>query len=124
MADDIPSLILKQWLDVIIASLVYLINKSFESGMFPQNMETGKVTPLYKKKKDPFYLESYRPVVIPCGFSKTFEYALLDRLFSFLNKFEIISNNQHGFCIGKSTQSVMLSLYHQVTEYVEASALR
>ena len=50
-SDDIPSFILKQVLDVIIAPLAYLINRSFESGMFPQNMKTGKVTPLYKKKR-------------------------------------------------------------------------
>ena len=117
--DEIPSFIIKKVIHVIIQPLTYLVNLSFTSGIFPSNLKMGKVVPVYKKH-DPQKVENYRPITVPPGFSKIFEYAFLYRLMNFLDKNNILSNNQHGFRSNKSTQTAMYDFYEKVIEYIEA----
>lgn len=117
--DDIPNFLIRKVIDNIIDPLTYLMNMSFERGCFPSNLKVGKIIPIFKKK-DPTLIENYRPVTVPSVFSKIFEYAFLDRLLSFLNKFNIVTENQHGFRSNKSTTTAMLAFYNQIIEYLEA----
>lgn len=117
--DDIPVFLIKRVLGIILTPLTFLINLSFHSGKFPQNTKIGKVVPLHKKK-DPTLLENYRPVTVPYSFSKIFEYAFLDRLQTFLDKNNILNNQQHGFRVNRSTNTAMYSFYNQIIEYVDS----
>lgn len=117
--DDIPMFIIKNNLLLIIDPLTYLVNLSFLSGTFPSRLKTGKVIPIFKKK-DPHLLDNYRPVTVPSGFSKILEYSFLDRLLSFINKFNILTDNQHGFRRGKSTATAMYSFNETLIKYIDA----
>lgn len=117
--DDIPMFIIKNNLQLIINPLTYLVNLSFLSGTFPSCLKTGKVTPIFKKK-DPHSLDNYRPITVPSGFSKILEYSFLDRLLSFINKYNILTDNQHGFRNGKSTATAIHSFYETLIKYIDA----
>lgn len=118
-SDEIPLVILKRSLSAIVEPLTYLVNMSFEMGSFPKRLLNNKVIPVYKSK-DYQLMENYRPVTVPESLSKIFEYAYLDRLLGYLGKFEIITNQQHGFRCNRSTSSAILAFYNKIIEYVEA----
>nr|CAI5857716.1 unnamed protein product [Callosobruchus analis] len=118
-ADDMPLFLLEKILPIIIKPLTYLVNMYFLSGEFPNNLKTGKVIPLHKKKEQSL-MKNYRPVTVPESLSKVFEYAFLDRLLTFLNKFHIITRRQHGFQKGKSTGTAMTAFYADLIEYVNS----
>lgn len=116
--DEIPVYLLKKAGSAIIEPLTFLINLSFSSGEFPNNLKTGKVVPIFKKG-DPQLVDNYRPVCVSSSFSKIFEYAFLDRLLCFLDKYNIITEKQHGFISGKSTNSAIHNFYERVLEKVD-----
>lgn len=118
-SDDIPLFLIKRVLKLIIHSLAYIVNLSFLNGIFPEILKVGKVIPCFKKN-NPTSLENYRPVTIPLGFSKIFEYAYLNRLTSYLNKFKILSDNQHGFRMGRSTTTAIHSFYDEIIKCIDA----
>lgn len=74
---------------------LFIINRSFEEGIFPDNLKSAITKPLSKKgdTSDP---NSYRPITILSTFSKIFEKNFCDRLSYFFSKFNI-SQSQHGF---------------------------
>ena len=47
--DNIPALIAKQCIQHYIKPLTYLINSSFECGIFPNELKLAKVIPIFKK---------------------------------------------------------------------------
>lgn len=117
--DAVPTFLIKRVLNIIIHPVTYLVNLSFLNGVFPDILKEGKVIPIFKKG-NPMSLENYRPITLPFSFSKIFEYAYLDRLKLFLNKFKVLSNNQHGFRSGMSTITAMHSFYEEVIRCIDA----
>ena len=61
--DFIPASIAKQSIKHSIKLLTYLINSSFESGTFPEELKLAKVIPIFKNgdKQD---ISNYRPISI------------------------------------------------------------
>ena len=57
----------------------YLLNLSFEKGIFPNDLKIAKVTPIFKAGNNT-ELSNYRPIfVLPC-FSKILEGVIYNRL--------------------------------------------
>lgn len=105
--DDISPIIIKIALDNIIDVLVYLINFSMSSGVFPDELKTAIVKPLFKKndKHDP---GNYRPIALLSIFSKILEKVIKTRLVNFLEKKYYFSKNQFGFRQKLSTNTALL----------------
>lgn len=117
--DQIPMFLIRKVLSAVIKPLTYLVNLSFQTGTFPKRLKLGKVVPIHKKH-DPEDMANYRPVTVPSGFSKVFEYCYLYRMLKFVEKYKIFTENQHGFRAFKSTGTALYSLYKKVIDYVEA----
>lgn len=117
--DDIPCFLIKKVLNFIVEPLTYLVNLSFETGTFPNSLKIGKVVPIFKKN-DKQLLENYRPVTVPFGMSKVIEYCYLYRLLNYLETFQIMTKNQHGFSSGKSTSTAIHSFLNKILECVDA----
>lgn len=100
--DDINTEIVKLSSPAISNILSYIINLSFEEGYFPEQLKFSIVKPLFKKgtKSD---LNNYRPITLIPIFSKIFERAMYNRLYSFLTKSKVLTEDQYGFRKGKST---------------------
>ena len=100
--DNIPIRMLKAGLPILSLILTKLINECILSGIFPQSLKLARVTPLYKGvSKDS--ANCYRPISIISPLSKLIEKLVSKRLIRFLDKYNIINDNQYGFRTSHST---------------------
>lgn len=102
--DGIPSRLVKAAADEIFLPVTHIINKSFSTGIFPDDWKCARVTPLHKAgaKDDP---NNYRPVSILPVISKIAERAAHDQLYQFLACQGVLSEWQSGFRPGYSTST-------------------
>ena len=70
--DGFSTKIMKETIEYILEPITYRINKSFNTGIFPQEMKTAKVIPIYKSS-DKTLIQNYRPVSLLPAFSKLIE---------------------------------------------------
>ena len=89
-----------------------IINMSFQAGVFPNCLKHACITPIFKEgnKNE---LNNYRPISILSPYSKIIEKSVLDSLWSFIRRFNLITPQQFGFLKGSSTEKAVLNL----TEY-------
>ena len=73
----------------------------------PQDLKTARIIPIYKKD-EPNLFGNYRPISILPAFSKFFEKDMYDRMIDFINKHNILFDNQYGFRSQHSTSLVAL----------------
>ena len=101
------ALILKHVCSEIMKPMLYLLNVSFTHGEFPDKLKVAVITPIYKKgtRED---ISNYRPVSVLPIFSKIFEKITYNRLISFLEKNNILYNNQYGLRSGYSTDTALI----------------
>ena len=121
--------ILKQISIYISPILSKIINLSFQNGVFPNCLKHACITPIFKNgnKNE---INNYRPISILSPYSKIFEKCVLDRLWSFIRRFNLITPQQFGFLKGSSTEKAVLNLteyfyrnlnlgFHSIAVYVD-----
>lgn len=116
--DEIPTSLIKMSVSELRDVLCFIINNSFKFGIFPNQLKTALIKPLYKNG-DPQIMKSYRPISLLPGFSKLFELAMSKRIVNFMNYCHLISRNQHGFIKGKSTQTALYQFIQSVIRHFE-----
>ena len=104
-----------EWISPVLASL---INHSFLTGTFPELLKVAKVIPVHKTG-DKNLISNYRPISLLNTFSKIYEKVFLNRLLSFLNKYNIIYANQFGFRKHHSTNFALTSFLDSLTEALD-----
>ena len=87
--------------------LASIINNSFYSGKFPNSLKLAKVIPIFKAG-DRQNVSNYRPISILPLLSKIFEKIVFTQILNFLEKYNLLSNNQYGFRPKRSTTQAML----------------
>ena len=95
-ASDIPIKLVKQSASVIAPILRQHYNICMSKGEFPDFLKIGKITPVFKKG-DQEKFENYRPVSTLPIFGKIFEKVIYSRLYEYLSKKGILTDNQFGF---------------------------
>lgn len=111
--DDISAKLTKTCKEELVTPLTNIINKSLNQGIFPEQLKTAKVYPKYKNGP-PTDISSYRPISLIPTFSKIFEKIVLERLLLHLEQNRLLTDQQHGFCKGRSTTTALI----QFTEYI------
>ena len=106
--DGISSKILQLSVSFVSSPLTYIINKSFELGSFPSAFKIAKVIPIHKKGNADS-IENYRPISLLNNMSKIFEKVMYKRVIDFLNKCNVLSEQQFGFRTGHSTIDALFS---------------
>jgi hypothetical protein len=93
--------------------LIFLINLSFETGVFPETLKKAIISPVLKSgdKRD---VGNYRPISNLSVFSKLFENAFCNRLISYLDKFNLLDNCQHGFRKDRNTSTAVSNFVNQL----------
>lgn len=115
---SIPSVILNT-IPLEIAKLLSLIfNLSFETGQFISALKTSKVIPIYKKDS-PLEVGNYRPISLLSNVDKIFEKIVHSRLTNFLNRYNIIINNQFGFRKKHSTNDALITITEQIRKALD-----
>ena len=95
--------------DFITAPIASLINKSIETGIFPDDLKIASVIPIHKGggKDD---VNNYRPISILPTLSKIFERYIVTELQLFLHKTNVIHNTQSGFRRNHSCHTALTRL--------------
>ena len=64
-------------------------------------------------------LNNYRPISVLNIFSKTFERLMYNQLIKFLDKYNILDQNQFGFRQGHSTHHALITLVDKITKSLD-----
>ena len=95
--------------------IAIIINKSFQEGIFPEQMKIARVTPIHKEGTKT-NVGNYRPISILNSFSKIYEKLMHKRLTSFLESNDSIYENQYGFRSGRSCEHALLNAQNLLLE--------
>ena len=101
--------LLKKIITCIAKPFTYICNRSFSEGIFPEQMKTAKVIPLFKSGEKS-YFTNYRPVSLLPQFSKVLEKLFCSRFTKFIERNEILTDNQYGFRSKHSTSLALIDL--------------
>ena len=80
---SLPTRIMKELNDIIVSPLAELINKSFQSGIFPDIFKIAKVIPIFKSESR-VLCNNYRPISLLSNISTLIEKLMHKRVYSFL----------------------------------------
>ena len=116
--DGIPATIDKITIYLYVKILIHIINQEFYNGVFPKEL-MAKVIPVYKSGST-MELNNYRPISVLNTFSKVFERLMYDRLTKFLDKYNILYQNQFGFRQGHSTHHAFITLVDKITKSLDS----
>ena len=100
--------------------LEYLFNLSMEKGVFPDDLEIARVTPVYKGENSSD-VSNYRPISVLLCFSKILECIMYNRLYKYLIENNILYSKQFGFQNGHSTDHAVVQLVDQIIESFESN---
>jgi len=116
--DDMNMTVVKQIIVSIVQPLKHICNRSFETGIFPNDMKIAKIIPLFKSG-DRKEFSNYRPVSILPQFSKIQEKLFYNRLISFVKDNNIMYNGQYGFRENHSTALALMELIEEITSNLD-----
>jgi hypothetical protein len=112
--DSIPSLFVKRTSTQLLRPLSIIFGFSIYSGQVPALWKKAIVVPIHKKDKinDP---SNYRPISLTSVICRIFEKILHKNMMLHLLNNRIISDAQHGFVYGRSTQTQQLHFLDKLT---------
>ena len=102
--------------------MTIIINQMLHSGIFPDAIKVSKVIPLYKKD-DKQLFSNYRPISLLPSISKIFEKVILLQLTEYLDKNNILHQNQYGFRKNHSTELASLHLVDYIYYTMDANEI-
>ena len=115
---SIPIKLLKLIPDLILIPLCTIINQSFITGKYPDALKISKVIPIHKSGAT-CNLNNYRPISLLSIFDKIMEKVMHKRLYDFLQKHNILFQNQFGFRKNNSTTSALLQITEKIKESID-----
>lgn len=116
--DEIPSALIKFCANELAAPLTILINQSFNGECFPEKLKVAKIKPLLKKGGNKNNIAHYRPIALLPAISKIFEKAMANRVYRFLEKFNLLNKNQYGFRKNRSTTHAVYKYVQEALSYI------
>lgn len=112
--DGIGTHIIKKCYRKIGKVLLYIINLSFQTGVFPEKLKEAVVIPIHKKDSK-MSSTNYRPISLLPSFSKIIEKIMKQKLVKYLEITKFFSKNQFGFRRGMNTEMALLQFMDKVT---------
>ena len=106
--DNIPAKLLRECPDLISDSLTTIFNKSIQTGVFPDEWKSARITSLYKNAGKRNDMTNYRPISIIPVVAKVFERIMYDQVYKYLMDNKILSCHQSGFRSLQSTVTALL----------------
>lgn len=104
--DGVSSALVKYIYPVINNVLLYIVNLSFETGVFPSKLKNAVVIPIYKGGQKNI-CSNFRPISLLSTFSKVFEKIMKKKLLKYLNNIKFFSDNQFGYRDYLSTENAL-----------------
>jgi hypothetical protein len=118
--DGISVRVIKSVNSYICNHLSHIINLSIESGVYPELLKVSVVKPIHKKD-DKTSVENYRPIALIPVMAKIFEKYIYGVIYSYLEKYNILSDEQKGFRKNKTInmaifdflKTIMINMDHR-----------
>ena len=116
--DGIKPQVIKFLKNELAQPLCHLINKMFQSGIYPDIFKTAIVIPINKsgKKND---IKDYRPVSILTSFNKVVEKILYKRIMNFVQKNDLLHKKQFGFREKSNTETAVIELVNDIRQHID-----
>ena len=114
-SDGLSMHILKKVFSSVCKPFTEICNKSLLNGVFPESMKVAKVIPLYKSGDNDVFT-NYRPVSLLPQFSKILEKLFDLKLDNFIEKHNILADEQYGFRKSRSTSMAITHLIENLTD--------
>ena len=95
-----------------------IYSTSFLTGVFPSVLKTAKVVPVFKKDSKLDY-SNYRPISLLSNIEKILEKLMYKRLYTFLNKNNVIYNLQFGFRQQYSTSHALINIIESIRKALD-----
>ena len=116
--DQIPARLLKECAQEISESLCLLFNKSFHTGIFPQQWKLANIVPILKKCPAS-NVQNYRPISLLSNIGKIFERCVFNRVINHISN--QLHNFQHGFLKGKSCTTHLLQVIDEIGKSLDCA---
>ena len=116
--DEFPAILLKNCDSELAKPLQILYSSSFHTGVIPELLKRGKITPIYKKglRAEP---SNYRPVALTSHIVKIMEKIIVKYITSYLERKNLMNPGQHGFRAGHSCLSQLIEHHENIVESLE-----
>ena len=111
--DEIHAMVLKELSNIISPYMSLLFQSSLDNETVPRDWRSANVTPLLKKGER-YRAENYRPVSLTCICCKVLEHVVVSNVMKHLETNHILYNLQFGFRSGRSCETQLLQLYHDL----------
>ena len=117
--DTLPASLIKENIDRITEHMHVIINKSLQTGTFPQSWKKALVKPLIKSLKNGTADKNYRPVSNLKFFSKLIESAALQQIVHHCKKYNLLPQNQSAYQKGYSCETMLIKLADNILNGME-----
>ena len=108
--DGVPSILLLKCKEALALPLYKIWRCSLDTGIIPALLKEAIITPIHKGG-DRSQASNYRPVALTSHLIKIFEKIMKDRIITYLEETNVMTNSQHGFRKGRSCLSNLLAHY-------------
>ena len=116
--DKINNILLKKLNKELSDPIAMICNNLLKSGIFPTQMKTAIVVPLYKSKGCD-YVNNYRPISLLMTISKLLEKVIYSRVYGFLTETKQIYDSQYGFCSGHSCENAISEVLGEIVKALQ-----
>ena len=106
-AGKIPTRFLKDASDCIAFRLAFILSKSLELGIFPDNLKIARISAIFEGKGSRSDPDHYRPISVLSVIARLFENIIHQQLYYYIKG--SLSNTQSGFKSGYSTETSLLN---------------
>jgi hypothetical protein len=115
--DKIPPWFMKEYANEIAPTLTKIFQESIDSGVVPQKWKHANVTAIFKKgpKSDP---KNYRPISLVCIASKVIEHIVHSHIMKYFDRYNILTDLQHGFRAKRSTVTQLVGTIHDISSAI------
>ena len=116
--DDIPGYVLKITSQTIAPELTLLFTECMTQGIFPDKLKIAKILPIHKGGAKNIST-NYRPISLLPILGKVLEKVIASRFLKFINKHNILTQNQFGFRKNRSTELAIIEVYNNLLSNLE-----
>ena len=113
--DKIPAWLFKNCIPELKNIILYIVNESFESGLFPRDLKSSSIRPGLKQfSLDPDELKNYRPISNLTALSKIVEKCGEKQLTTYIESNKLFPDNQSGYRKLHSCETAISKIHNDI----------
>ena len=112
--DLLPPRVLKELAPILAPALTKIYNKSYSTGVVPDDWRSANVTSAFKKGKKTLPV-NYRPISLTCIACKLYEHCMTKHVMQHCEAHDILYPLQHGFRSKLSCETQLVEFFHDIS---------